>query len=246
MHGQNVAFHTGDFRDLRDLSRSALQASGLHHQLNGGGDLPAYNPNRQIKRVYSPVGSNEVLSFDALLIAAGNSNLETDVRMGKFRSDLYHRLNVIEFSLEPLRGRTRIIHVLAERFLDEFARSFERPLYGISREAARRLEAYQWPGNIRELRNVMQRIVALCTGPLIQIEDLPQTINEVAPSLAPSTSHTNPTHHLAEAKKEAESALIEEALRRNGNNRRKTAAELGISRMTLYNKMHRYGFLPQS
>ncbi len=202
------------------------------------------------ERVFEPVGSNRPCAMQARLIVASNRNLDQEVAEGRFRSDLYYRLNVVGFTLLPLRQRRDLIAPLAERFLADFAASNGRPVQGISGQAWRALQEYDWPGNVRELRNVVERAVALCAGPFVEIDDLPEAVRRsetdadvdvVAPLLAAPSVFSAGT--LAETKDEAECLRIVTALRQHKNNRLRAAAELGISRMTLYKKLHRFGLL---
>src|SRR5437773_3216673 len=182
------------------------------------------------------------------LIVASNRSLEEEVAAGRFRADLYYRLNVIGFSLPPLRERPNIIQPLARQFIAEFAARNGHSPHGIAGQALHALEQYYWPGNIRELRNVIERAVALCAGEEIQVEDLPDNLRRIHSAAAPAA--TNGRHRLAAAplagtlaslKEEAELARLTEVLRKHGKNRRLAAHELGISRTALYNKMHKYG-----
>ncbi|MFL5245753.1 MAG: sigma-54 dependent transcriptional regulator [Gemmataceae bacterium] len=199
------------------------------------------------ERVFEPVGSNKLLPLRARLISASNKSLEKEVEAGRFRSDLYYRLNVVSFYLPPLRERTAIIAHLAEHFIAAFAARNRRPVRGITEEALEALELFDWPGNIRELRNAIERAVALCPGHKIGLADLPQAIRG-AVSVPTAFHRTDPAapidrSKLRHAKGEAEAAWIARALGKHRNNRLRTAAELGISRMTLYKKMHLYGLM---
>jgi two-component system response regulator HydG len=188
------------------------------------------------ERVFEPVGSNKTIPLQARLIVATNRSLEQEVAAGRFRSDLYYRLNVVAFYLPPLRERASVIRAMVSQFISEFATRNGAQVYGIAPTALQALEGYHWPGNVRELRNVVERAVALCPGQEIQLEDLPETIRPLG--VAPAAEGT-----LSQTKEEAESARISEALEKHGNNRLRAAAELGISRMTLYKKLHKYGLL---
>jgi DNA-binding NtrC family response regulator len=199
------------------------------------------------ERVFEPVGSNKTQSLQARLIVASNRPLGPEVASGRFRADLYYRLNVVNFELLPLRERLTEVPILAESFRAEFARRAHRPELSVAPETMRALTAHNWPGNIRELRNVIERAVALSSGTVITIKDLPEgfadpgSTTSIEPALAPSKVPT-----LAHSKDQAERKRISEAMKRNGNNRLQTAAELGISRMTLYNKLHKLGLMSPS
>jgi DNA-binding NtrC family response regulator len=215
------------------------------------------------ERVFEQLGSNRATPFQARLITASNRSLEAEAAAGRFRSDLYYRLNVVSFFLPPLRERPAVLGALVERFVADAAQRNGVPVPGVSPEALRALGEYTWPGNIRELHNVIERAVALCLGDCIGIDDLPPSIRGAAqevvpevesevgmegvlPALAgprPAPSVVSASATLTEAKEAAEALLISETLLRNNNNRLRTASELGISRMTLYKKLHRYGLM---
>jgi DNA-binding NtrC family response regulator len=201
------------------------------------------------ERVLEAVGSNTTLPMQARLIVASNRALDQEVAAGRFRSDLYYRLNVVAFLLTPLRERGEMLPAMVERFIATFAAQNGRPVRGIAPAALRALREYHWPGNIRELRNVIERAVALCPGDCIGVEDLPEAVLGAAlagaavpaPALPPPGAAAQAT--LAEAKEAAEADRIRAALARNNNNRLRAAAELGISRMTLYKKLHQYALM---
>jgi DNA-binding NtrC family response regulator len=200
------------------------------------------------ERVFEPVGSNQSQPMQARLIVASNRPLEQEVEAGRFRADLFYRLNIIAFELPPLRARVSSIPELAGEFVDAFAAKSGRCIGGIAPEALGALIAHRWPGNIRELRNVIERAVVLCESSIIRLNDLPESFRRLAETSTPppAGSRTEPIpapglSSLATSKAQAESGRIAEALKRNGGNRLRAAAELGISRMTLYNKLHKYG-----
>jgi len=202
------------------------------------------------ERVFEPVGANKGQPLRARLIAASNAALESEVTDGRFRADLYYRLNVVSFYLPPLRERRTVVASLARKFLDEFVARNRPDVHALSDEAVRVLEDYHWPGNVRQLRNVIERAAALCRGPDLLVADLPEVVrchvSEGPPcppvpepeSLSQDEGSANPT--LAQTKAQAEVLRITEVLRKNGNNRLRAAAELGISRMGLYKKLHKY------
>jgi DNA-binding NtrC family response regulator len=206
-------------------------------------------------RVLEAGGSSRLVPIRARLIAASNRDLLREVEAGQFRSDLYYRLNVIGLHLPPLRERRGAVVSLAAQFLAEASASGEVEVRSISGAALRVLEEYDWPGNVRELKNTIERAVALARGPEIQTDDLPEALirRDLAanrrgiyrPSPAPaSMASANST--LAEIKRDAELARITEALQKHSNNRLRAASELGISRMTLYKKLYKYGLMNPS
>jgi DNA-binding NtrC family response regulator len=192
-------------------------------------------------RVFEPVGSNKPQPVRARLIAASSEPLRQAVDADRFRADLYYRLNVVGFHLPPLRERRSAVAALARRFLREAAGRNRPDVTGIAAAALLALEGYDWPGNIRELRNVVERAAALCEGPEVQTEDLPEAVRACRLSALPAPAFAVGT--LAASKEEAEARRIQEALRRHNNNRLRAAAELGISRMALYKKLHKYGLI---
>jgi two-component system response regulator HydG len=200
------------------------------------------------ERVFEPVGTNKLLPVEARLVVASNRDLEQEVRAGRFRADLYYRFNVIAFYLPPLRERQELIPALARAFVEKYTAAGDRPARDLSAEALTALVKYRWPGNVRELRNAVERAVALCPVPSIRPDDLPDAVRdgECAPSAVVAAAVVAPAPAggtLGEAKECAEASRIREALRRHKNNRLRAAAELGISRMTLYKKLHRYGLM---
>jgi DNA-binding NtrC family response regulator len=202
------------------------------------------------ERVFEPVGSNKTLPMQARLIAAGNRPLAQEVARGRFRADLHYRLNVMSFGLPPLRERLEIIPALVDQFIAEFADRCGVEVSGISDDAMQALRAHDWPGNIRELRNVIERAVVLCDDGWIRLVDLPDELHQIRPEpapipTAPALLSPAPAHapSLARAKDEAERSRITDALIKHQDNRLRASLELGISRMTLYNKMRKYGMM---
>ena len=220
-------------------------------------DIDGLPPALQVKllraveeRVFEAVGANRQHALQARLIAASNRDLKEEVAAGRFRADLYYRLNVVDFHLPPLRQRRNIIAPLAREFLAKFAAENGRQVHHIAERALCALEAYNWPGNIRELRNVIERAVALCPGQEVRLSDLPDSLHQTQkgpafPFLvraASSPTQAAPPHRI-QTVEEAEAACIHEALRRQKYNRTRAAKELGISRVTLHNKIRKYGLL---
>ncbi len=202
-------------------------------------------------RSFEPIGATRTMPLQARLIAASNRPLDEEVAERRFRSDLYYRLNVVGFQLPPLRERRDAIATLTNRFLTEIAAGEGRVVDGISDDAMQALQQHDWPGNVRELLNVVKRCVAINPDRSIRREDLPMSVldgvsrlstipNPIHPILAATFSRSS----LAQTKGQAEVARISEALEKHGNNRLRAAAELGISRMTLYKKLYKYGLMP--
>ncbi|MGQ9604585.1 MAG: sigma-54 interaction domain-containing protein [Thermogutta sp.] len=192
---------------------------------------------------YEPVGSNDTRISTARLIAATNTDLEQLVREGKFRRDLYYRLNILSFHLPPLRERPHDVEYLALRFALQHAKALKVPIQSIDPRFTAALTSHAWPGNVRELENVMRRAVLYCRDGALRPCDLPSTIRgtmEDEPFL-PADRDLPSGGTLAEQLEAAERRILVETLRRNGYHRQDTARELGISRITLYHKMRKYG-----
>jgi DNA-binding NtrC family response regulator len=210
------------------------------------------------ERVFEPVGSNASQPMRARLIATANRPLGREAEAGRFRSDLFFRLSVVTFELAPLRDRREVLPVLVGQFVRELGTRAGRSVTGVTPTALAALTAYAWPGNVRELRNVIERAVVLLSGGEIGAADLPDAVRAAADGTteglaladtaevpALSASQAPPAdglrQTLAETASGAEAVRIIAALQNNNNNRGQAASELGISRETLYKKLHRYG-----
>ena len=190
---------------------------------------------------YEPVGSNQTRLCTARIIAASNCNLEEAVDGGKFRQDLYYRLNVMSFYLPPLRERVQDIGPLVCNMASKFAQKFGKELFAISPEAMAALEAFPWPGNIRQLENVVQQAVLMSQGPELLWPHLPKLIQENAE--AGHLGNGVLKDSLAQNREEVERSTIQRALMKHGYTRSHAANALGISRVTLYKKMKKYGLM---
>src|SRR5262245_21613741 len=202
------------------------------------------------ERVFEPLGTNQPQPLRARIIAISNVPLDQEVAKERFRADLYYRLNVFGFRLPPLRERWADVLPLARKFLAEHPVARAHGIAGIAPEALRALEAYAWPGNIRELRNTIERVSALCTRPIVSLADLPEGIRGPATSaiVAPAPIMVpDPVVPVARpaGTRDDEVWRICEALRKHRNNRLRAAAELGISRVSLYKKLHKYGLFEE-
>jgi two-component system response regulator HydG len=198
------------------------------------------------ERVFEPVGSNKSQPLQARLIVASNCDLLAESAAGRFRQDLYYRLNVMSFYLPPLREREDMIRPLVAKLIADFANRNGSLAKGITADAMAALERYPWPGNIRELRNVVEHAIVLCANSEIDLVDLPNSVTafkctENRVDLRLLLPGGGAGARLEDARGLAEAAHIEEVLSRNNNNRLRAAAELGISRMTLYKKLQKYG-----
>jgi transcriptional regulator with PAS, ATPase and Fis domain len=190
---------------------------------------------------YEPVGSNRTQICTARIIAASNRNLEEAAEQGRFRQDLYYRLNVISVYLPPLRERVQDIAALAREMAGRFAQRFRKDLVAIGPEAMQALEAFSWPGNIRQLDNVMQQAVLMSSGPELLWSHLPKLIQEHADSL-PVGRSASAKDTLVQNCEDAERSAIKRTLM-TCDTRAHAASALGISRVTLYKKMKKYGLM---
>jgi DNA-binding NtrC family response regulator len=181
---------------------------------------------RKIERI----GSENPIDIDVRIIAATNRNLEDDVKNGKFRQDLYYRLNVVRIEIPPLRKRKEDIPLLIHSFLKEFNLENEKNIKGFNSKAIAALTKYSWPGNIRELKNCVESTVVLCSVDEIKLEDLPPTIKE-------QSEENSISIPLGLPMSEIEKIVIQANLSANNGNKSKTAAILGIGRKTLHRKL---------
>jgi len=181
------------------------------------------------------LGGTKLITVDARIIAATNRNLLEAVKQGTFREDLYYRLNVVPIHLPPLRERTDDIPLLVERFLAEFASRHRRPPPGISRDAMRLLQRYTWPGNIRQLRNLIERLVVTVKDSVIRPEHLPEEIQ------ASNEGKRTMVVTLGTSLKEIEREVIRRTLAEVTNHREKAAQLLGMSLRALHYKIKEYG-----
>jgi two-component system response regulator HydG len=189
---------------------------------------------REIQRL----GSDEILHVDVRIVAATNRALEDEVKDGKFREDLYYRLNVMNLHIPPLRERTDDIPLLTRHFLMKYTRKNRKELKGFSPTAMDILTKYIWPGNVRELENVIERSVILAMSPFISERDLPSSILE---SYANDHGTLPETAGLGgKSLEEIESMAIRETLIQTQGNKSEAAKLLNITRTTLLNKMKKY------
>jgi two-component system response regulator HydG len=179
------------------------------------------------------VGATERVRIDLRIIAATNRDLESAIRTGAFRQDLYFRLNVVKLKLPPLRERKSDIPLLVNFFLEKFSDP-QRPIRTISEDAMRRLMAYDWPGNVRELENAVERAVALGSGPILHIGDLPSNLQQGSNDKSVELNELTTVV-------EMERRLILRALRETNGDKLAAARLLGIGKTTLYRKLKQYG-----
>ena len=219
-----------------------LQASGGTLFLDEIGEMPpAVQPKllRALQeRVIRPVGGDHEIPINVRLIAATNRDLEADVDEGRFREDLFYRINVVRIALPPLRARGSDILTLAQQALTRFARAADKQVRSISGPAAEKLLAYDWPGNVRELQNAIERAVALTRFEELVVEDLPEKIRDYKSShliVAAEDPELLPTMD------EVERRYVERVMQSVQGNKALAARILGFDRKTLYRKLERYG-----
>ncbi|HSS39958.1 MAG TPA: sigma-54 dependent transcriptional regulator, partial [Polyangia bacterium] len=233
----------GSFTDAR-TSRAGLlvRASGGTLFLDEIGEAP---PSLQTKllraleeRRVRPVGGDDERPFDVRIVCATNRDLETEIDSGRFRSDLYYRINVIRIDMPPLRARGDDVLLLAQRLVTQMAAEQDKKVAGIATPAAEKLLAYSWPGNVRELRNCIERAVALTRFDEITVADLPEPIQDYRRSrLVVDLDDPGQLMSL----QEVERRYILRVLEAVQGQRTRAAEILGLDRKTLYRKLERYG-----
>jgi DNA-binding NtrC family response regulator len=192
---------------------------------------------RQIERL----GSNRPIDVDVRIISASVRPLEEEIAAGRFRDDLYFRVNTVAIHVPPLRERREDIPLLAETFLQELLRERDKSIEGFSDEVLGLFDSYPWPGNVRELRNVVERAVLFCRGSLISIEDVPELLRGASAKKAAPAGTKRSVVTLQKAAEQAEIEAIRAAFTASQGRRAEAAELLGISRKTLWEKVKLYG-----
>jgi two-component system response regulator PilR (NtrC family) len=220
---------------------AGARALGLFREAEGGtvhldeiGELPAALQVKLLRvlqeRKVRPVGAAAEIPVDVRVLAATNRDVEADVSAGRFRQDLYYRLNVIRIEVPPLSQRVGDIPRLADRFVRRFAAELGKDVRGLTTDALRALDTYTFPGNVRELENMIERAVALASGPSIGLGDLPAVVAGLSASPAPLLAELPPEGcALDEVLGEVERRLILQALERTGGVRKNAAKLLGVT-----------------
>ena len=232
------------FGYVKGAFTGAMQSKqGLLEAAQGGtlfldeiGDMPVDLQAKLLRalqeREVKPVGSTERRHINVRIIAATNRDLDAAIKSGAFRQDLYFRLNVVQIKLPPLRERKSDIEVLVTAFLEKFSDPQGAPRT-ISEDAMRRLIAYDWPGNVRELENAIERAVAMGSGPIVHVGDLPSNLHYPASERIPDRDELLPIEEL-------ERRAILRTLRETGGDKLAAARMLGIGKTTLYRKLKQY------
>jgi PAS domain S-box-containing protein len=241
LESELFGYRKGAFTDARtDKPGRIAQAEGGTLFLDEVGDLPLALQVKLLRFLqdhrYEPLGGTESISADVRIIAATNRDLGSLVREGRFRDDLYYRLNVMQIPLPPLTNRREDIPLLARHFIRRFRGTTGKPIERLTQDALATLMRYPWPGNIRELENAIEHAFILCKGPEIGVEHLPGHLLDVPPgreSPGPGPARLDSL--------EREAIVI--ALRRHGGNKTRAAQELGIHRTTLIRKLKRLGIV---
>jgi two-component system response regulator HydG len=232
----------GAFTDARSDHKGLLeQASGGMLLLDEIGDLPAGAQAKLLRmledRRVRPLGSTREVPIDVRVIAATHRDLEALAEDGRFRPDLFFRINVVRLDVPPLRARGNDVLLLAQAFLEQFAARAGRKALRFGRSAAEKLLAHDWPGNVRELRNCIEHAVALARGEEISVEDLPERVR-----VHTGKARVLQAHDPAELVPldEVERRYILQVLDAVGGNRTEAARVLGLDRKTLYRKLAGY------
>jgi PAS domain S-box-containing protein len=191
------------------------------------------------EKEFTPLGAVQSVRADVRILAATNRDLAADVGQGRFRQDLYFRLNIIRIHVPPLRARLEDIPLLVDHFVQKFNAMQGRRITGVGEKAMGQLMRYEWPGNVRELENAIEHAFVICGSSVIGRGDLPPHVLGERPAVQPPRVAEDPDR--LSPLQSSEALVIREALERNGGNRSATARELGVSRNTLWRKMKSYG-----
>jgi two-component system response regulator HydG len=187
------------------------------------------------------VGSNDPITVNVRILSATNRNLEDSIEAGTFRNDLYHRLKVITIRLPTLLERSQDIPILIDYFTRQFAAQHSKQIKGMSAAARHRLLGYRWPGNVRQLRNVVESMVVVDYDGLLDVDDLPEELADALPPVAEPTTTGSLVDLVGKPLTEIERMFLGETLRVTGGNREDAARMLGIGERTLYRKIKEYG-----
>jgi DNA-binding NtrC family response regulator len=202
------------------------------------GDMPVTLQAKILKVIETgevqPLGDTKTKNVDVRIISATNVDIEQRIKEGKFREDLYWRLNVIEIKIPPLRERKDDVEVLARHFIQKFNEEHKRNIKGFDKAAMTAIMAYSWPGNVRELKNVVERAVVLAEGQYITLDNLPDKLRQ-------KTEHVQETSPLKVYLGDYEKGLLIKTYHSHNRNKEETARALGIDLATLYRKFKKFG-----
>jgi DNA-binding NtrC family response regulator len=242
LFGHQKGSFTGAVRDK--IGKFEAAAGGTIFLDEIGTSSPAF----QVKllrvlqdRVIERVGDTRTIPVDVRVVLATNKDLELAVQKGEFREDLYYRIQVVSIEMPPLRQRRADVQALAEHFLRRFAHEHGRPQLQFTDRALAALLSAPWPGNVRQLENVVERAVVLCQGATIDVADLPATLQARPPASEVAPLPSGPPGPLKEALAGPEKRIIEQALAHCGGNREQAAKLLAINRSTLFHKLRKFG-----
>ena len=243
LESELFGFERGAFTGAQTARKGVLlQAHGGTLFLDEIGEMPLSLQPKLLRaleeKCFRPVGGDREVRFTASIVAATNRDIETAVEEGRFREDLYFRINVIQLQIPPLRSRGMDILLLAQHFLEKAATRAGQEITGISEPAAAKLLEYEWPGNVRELRNAIERAVALTRFEKIAVEDLPEKVRAYRKSRL-VLDGDNPTELVP--LEEVKRRYVLHVLRTVDGNKTLAARILGLDRKTLYRKLERYG-----
>ena len=242
LFGHERGAFTGAIATRRGIFREAEGGTVLLDEI---GELPAALQVKLLRvlqeRKVRSVGASAEVAIDVRVLAATNRNVEEDVRTGRFRQDLYYRLNVIRIEVPPLRGRPEDVRPLAEHFLLRCAAEMNKDVRVFAADAVRALEAYAFPGNVRELENIVERAVALSTGPTLGLGDLPREVSGAASQPTPNlVGLPEDGCNLDDVLGEVERRLLLQALERSGGVRTQAAKLLGVTFRSLRYRLQKH------
>ena len=195
------------------------------------------------ERSFEPVGGSRAVSVDVRVVAATNKDLEVEVEEGRFREDLYYRLNVVELNLPPLRKRQGDIPILCEYFNQRLEETKGRSVEGFTAEAMAKLKSYSWPGNVRELENIVERLSVFCMGDLVEVDDLPDKLLRGKAIKQSGFDLPEDGADLRQLLNDLEESMLRQALEKTGWNKNKAAALLNMNRTTLVEKLKKRNML---
>ena len=238
LESELFGYEPGAFTDAKKQKRGLFEEAQFGSIfLDEIGELTAAVQAKLLKvleqKTLRHLGGTREIPLDVRIIAATHRNLEKEVQDGRFRADLYYRLNVVPLTLPPLRSRPDDIEQLAHFFFKEACQAFNKKLSLLSNEVIEKFKAYSWPGNVRELKHVIERMVVTARDAQLNVKDLPREIMEAKKVAGPGKG--------AQTKEEAEKENIQKALIESNGNQSRAADKLGVTRKTLFNKIKKYG-----